>query len=153
MFNGIVMWIWNMCIHYINVELLTVPSQHYGSCTYHVSGSVLCFLSGYKYTTNTRAKTNKITLQQFTANQSTCRHLHYFTLKDTFRHGASGSTVTVTKDKTVCVLAKLIASTGNVRIISRKIEILCQDKESVSDSVILLEMAWPYCMMSTLLVI
>ena len=54
----------------------------------------------------------------------------------------------------MCVLAKLIGSTGNVRIISRKIEILCQDSEmSVSDPVILLQTPLAYCMMSTLLLI
>jgi hypothetical protein len=68
--------------------------------------------------------------------------LHYLTHKHTFRRGASGSTGTVTEDKTICVLAKLIASTRNVRIISQKIKIMSQDiKKSVSESVILLEMA------------
>ena len=85
---------------------------------------------------------------------STSRHLHYLTHKHTFKHGARGSTVTVTEDMIMCVLAKLIASTGNVRIISRKIEILSQDTDkSVSDSVILLETPLAYCMMSTLLLI
>jgi len=102
MFNWRVMLIWNMCLHYINVKLLTVPSEHCGSCTYHVSGSVLWSLSRNKYRINTRAKTNKIALRQFAASWSTSRHLHYVTHKHTFRHGASGSTVTVAEDKTLC---------------------------------------------------
>jgi len=131
------------------VDTKYVPTLHYHDAAdsaistlwqlhCHVSGSVLWFLIRYKYTINTRAKTNKIALRQFTANQSTCRHLHYLTHRHTFRHGVSGSTVTVTEDKTMCVLAKLIGSTGNVRILSRKIEFLCQDtRKSVSDPVIL----------------
>jgi hypothetical protein len=143
-----------MCLHYINMKLVTVPYQHYGSCTYRVSGSVLCSLSRYKYATNTRTKTNKIALRQFTANQSTCRHLHCLKHKHTFRRGDSGNTVTVTEDKTICVLAKLIVCTGNVRIISRKIEILSQGtKKFVSDSVIFLETSLAYCVISTLLLI
>ena len=126
-----------MCLHYINMKLLTVPSQYYGSCT------IVSLVVSYAFLLdiNTRAKTNKITLRQFTASQSTCRHLQYLTHRHTFRHGVSGSTVTVTEEKTMCVLAKLIGSTGNVRIISRTVGILCQGtKNSVSDPVILFEM-------------
>jgi len=113
---------------YITLTWSCLQCLHYGSCKYHVSGSVLCFLSRNKYKVNTRTNINKITLQQFTANQSTCRHLHYLTHKHTFRRGASGNTVTVTEGKTMYVLAKLIASTNNFRIISRKIEILSKKK-------------------------
>jgi hypothetical protein len=66
-------------LHYLNAIQLTVPSPLYGSCTYHVSGSVLCCLSRNKYTINTRDKTNKIALRYLTANLSTSRQFHYLT--------------------------------------------------------------------------